>query len=143
MPMHNSLADSTLIAIDIASQIASANVNGAVIDMQGWDGCCYTFNLGAMTASATFDARVVSSANANMSGATNITNAALTQVLAATGNTNAYIIDVYRPSARYLRTATQPATANVQFASMAIRYRRSGILPPTALALQTVKVASN
>src|SRR6266567_9534678 len=127
MPMHNSLADSTLIAIDIASQIASANVNGAVIDMQGWDGCCYTFNLGAMTASATFDARIVSSANANMSGATNITNAAITQVLAASGNTNSYHIDVWRPTNRYIRSATQPATANTTFSSVAIRYRATGI----------------
>ncbi len=140
---HNSLADSTLISIDIASQIASANVNGTVIDMQGWDGCCYVFNLGAMTATATFDARVMSAANSNFSTNANVANALLTQVLAATGNTNVYIIDVYRPTLRYLKTATQPATANTQFASVAIRYRRSGSLPPTQAALQTIRVAQN
>jgi len=140
---HNSLADSVLASVDIASQIASANVNGTVVDMQGWDGCMYVFNLGAMTTNATFDARVMTSANSNFSGNSNVTNAALVQVLAATGNTNAYIIDVYRPTLRYLKTATQPATANTQFASIALRYRRSGILPPTQSALQTVRITSN
>lgn len=140
---HNSLTDSTLVTLDIAAQIASANVNGTAMDMQGWDGCLYVFNLGAMVASATFDARIVQSANSNMSGATNVTNAALTQVLAATGNTNSYHIDVWRPTNRYLRSATQPATANTTFSSTAIRYRATGILPPTQTALQTVKVAVN
>ena len=139
---HDSIADKTLISVDIPSQIASANVNGTAIDMQGWDGCAFVFNLGAMTSSATFDARVVNSANANMSGATNITNAALVQVTTANANAVA-IIDVYRPTLRYLRTAVQPAAANSQFASIAIRYRRSGTLPPTAAAIQTVRVAVN
>lgn len=141
MVAHNSLSDSVLMSIDIASQIASANVNGTIIDMQGWDGCCYVFNLGAMISGATFDARIVSSASSNMSGATNITNAALTQVTTATPN-NVFIIDVSNQANRYLRSATQPATANTQFASVAIRYRRQGILPATAAALQTVRVAS-
>ena len=100
---HDSLSDSALVSLDIAAQIASANVNGTAMDMQGWDGCLFVFNLGAMVASATFDARIVSSANANMSGATNITNAAITQVLAASGNTNSYHIDVWRPTNRYTR----------------------------------------
>ena len=132
-----------LISVDVAATIASANTNGTAMDMQGWDGCLYVFNLGAMVATATFDARIVQSANANMSGATNVTNAALTQVLAATGNTNSYMIDVWRPTSRYIRSATQPATANTTFSSVAIRYRASGVLPPTQTALQTVKVAVN
>jgi hypothetical protein len=140
---HQALSDTVLVAQDIAPQVASANVNGTTFDMQGWDGIQYEFNIGAMASSATFDARIVSSANSNMSGAANIANAALTQVVASTGNTNLYLIDVWRPSDRYVRSATQPATANVTFGSVATRYRRSGILPPTQAALQQVKVAVN
>jgi hypothetical protein len=136
---HLSLSDSTLVAQDIAPQSASANVNGTAMDMLGWDGIQYVFSLGTIASGGTFDARIVSSANANMSGATNITNAALTQVVSATPN-NAFIIDVYRPSDRYLRSATQPATAATLLCSVATRYRRTGILPATASALQTVKV---
>lgn len=139
---HNALSDSTLVAQDITPQSASANVNGTVMDMQGWDGCQFAFSIGTMASGATYDARIVSSANANMSGATNIANAALTQV-PVTGNANIYIIDVYRPTDRYLRSATQPATAAVLSASIATRYRRNGTLPPTQSAVQVVKVALN
>lgn len=140
--MHQSLADRVLITQDIAGTIASANTNGTAVDMQGWDGCLFVFNLGTMVNGATFDARVVSSANANMSGAANITNAAVTQLTNAS-NANMVAIDVWRPTLRYLRTATMPATANTTFASVAIRYRRGGILPPTQTMLQVVKVAEN
>jgi len=142
MSNHLSLSDRVKVTIDINSQIASANVNGTVIDMQGWNGCLFVFDIGAMVNGATFDARVVSSANANMSGATNVTNAALTQVTNA-GNVNTYMIDVWRPTDRYLRTATQPATANSTFSGVAIQYGRTGTLPPTQTAAQTVKVAVN
>lgn len=142
MPNHMSLSESTLPAQDIAPQSASSNVNGTAMDMAGWDGIQYVFSLGTIASGGTFDARIVSSANANMSGATNITNAALTQVTSATPN-NAFIIDVYRPTDRYVRSATQPATAAVLVSSIATRYRRAGILPPTAAALQTVKVQVN
>src|SRR5262245_54431301 len=142
MSTHNSLSDRVLVTLDIAGTIASANTNGTAMDMQGWDGCLYVFNLGTMVNGATFDARIVSSANSNMSGATNITNAALTQVTNA-ANANTFMIDVFRPTDRYIRSATQPATANTTFASVAIRYRRGGILPPTQTAGQTVKVTVN
>jgi len=142
MPYHESLSDSVLVAQDIAPQSAAANVNGAVMDMSGWDGCMYVFNLGAMTSGATFDARVVSSANANMSGATNVSAGALVQV-PVTQNVNIFILDIYRPTDRYLRSATQPAVAASLISSLAIRYRRNGILPPTQLALQQVKVQQN
>lgn len=139
MSGHLSLSDQTLISEDIAPQSASANVNGTALDMQGWDGCCFIFNLGTVASGGTFDARIVGSANANMSGATNVTNAALVQVTSATPN-NCFIIDVYRPSDRYVRSATQPATAAVLLGATAIRYHHAGILPATASASQTVKV---
>lgn len=139
---HDSLSDSVLVTLDIAAQTASANVNGTAMDMSGWDGCLYVFNVGAMASGATFDARIVQSANSNMSGATNITNAAITQ-LTSTSNTNSVHIDVWRPTNRYIRSATQPATANSTFSSVALRYRASGVLPVTQTAVQTVKVQVN
>jgi hypothetical protein len=143
MPAHQSIADTILVTLDAAAVIGTANVNGPTLDMSGWDGCLFVFNVGAMVATATFDARIVSSANSNMSGNANIANAALTQVLAATGGSNSYMIDVWRPTNRYIRSALVPATANVTVGSIAIRYHAGGILPVTQTALQTVKVAQN
>lgn len=131
-----------LVTLDVASVIGTTNANGTAIDMAGWDGCLFVFNVGAIVTTGTFDARIVSSANSNMSGNTNITNAALVQVVAG-GNTNTYQIDVWRPTNRYIRSALVPATANVTVGSIAIRYRASGLLPVTQGAIQTVRVAQN
>lgn len=139
---HLSLADSVLFAQDIAPQTASANVAGTTFDMQGWDGILYEFNIGAMASGAVFNAIVNNSPNANMSGSSAVANATFTNI-ANTSNTNIAIIDVYRPTNRYVASIAEPSTANVTFGSVAIRYRRSGVLPPTQLATQTVKVQVN
>ncbi len=138
---HQSPVDSMLFGLDVAAQIASAGVNGSAIDMSGWSGCLYVFNLGAMASGGTFDARVVSSANSNMSGNANITNAALVQV-ANTANTNLWVLDVWRPTDRYIKLITTPATANTTYSVTTVRYGRTGTNPPTQTAT-VVKVASN
>ena len=148
--MHLSLSDSVLVAQDIAPQTASANVSGTVMDMQGWDGCMYEFNIGAMASGATFTASILNSANANMSVNavvnSNVTGTVVNANLASvanTSNTNIAILDVWRPSLRYVQSLAQPAVANVTFGSVAIRYRRTGVLPPTQTAIQQVKIAAN
>ena len=142
MVQHAALADSVLVSLDVAAQIASAGVNGTVIDMQGWSGCMYVFNLGAMVSGATLDARVMGSANANMSVNANVTNAAFTQITNAS-NLNVAVIDVWRPTQRYLLMVTTPATANTTYSCTAIRYGRTGNRPPTQAATQIVRVIAN
>jgi hypothetical protein len=138
---HSPLYNTVLFSQDIAPQTSSANVAGTTLDTQGWDGVTYEFNLGAMASGATFYAYIQSSANANMSGATNVANAALTSI-ANTSNSNVALLDVWRPAQRYLQSQAVP-NANCTFGSVAIRYRRSGILPPTQAAVQTVTVQVN
>jgi hypothetical protein len=140
---HLSITDSELRQQEIAPANLAANTNGTVIDMQGWDGVCFEFNLGVMASGVTFDAYVQNSANANFSGPTNIVNAALTQV-ANTSNTTLQELDVWRPSLRYVRVATIPG-AGVFAGVTSTRYRRTGLLPVTQAAStnQVVKVAVN
>lgn len=141
MAGHLSMADSVLIAQDIAPANLTSNTNGATLDMQGWDGIMWEFNIGVMASGVTLDAYVQNSANSNFSGPTNITNAALTQV-ANTSNANLAILDVWRPNLRYVRLATVPG-AGVFCGVTATRYRRTGLLPPTQVAQQIVRVAVN
>ncbi len=141
---HQALSDSYLHILDINSQIASVNVNGLTIDTQGWDGIEYKFVVGTMANGATFDARLVSSANSNMSGNTNVTNSPITQLTNAS-NANLVIIDLWRPTNRYVRSAVQAGTANSTFGCVATLYRRTGTIPVTqnANTVQVVKVAQN
>lgn len=139
---HLSLSDEVLISQVIDPQDDGSGISATAVDMAGWSGVLFVINLGAFTADAVFDAYVQGSANANMSGPTNVTNAALTQV-ANTKPNNVAIIDVYRPTKRYIQLVTAPATNSVVYGATAIRYRRAGILPPTQAAIETVKIVEN
>lgn len=140
--MHNSLSDNVLTTIELPAQSASTVQTGAGVNMVGWDGVRFVINLGAFTGSAVADARVVGSANANFSGAVNISGAALTQVAAA-NNANVFVIDVFRPTNLYLRCLVTPAVNTILLAVTADRYKRGGVLPPTQGAIQTVRVVEN
>ena len=147
---HSSLPNSHLFIQDISPQVSSANVQCVVIDMQGWDGCTFEYNIGAMASGATFTSTIFNSANANMSGNTvvnqnvagTVTNANLASI-ANTANSNLAIVDVYKPNLRYIQNLAQPATANVTFGVTAIRYRRTGVLPPTQVTQQLVAIVCN
>lgn len=150
MANHAPLSNTILTGLDAASQTASANVQGAVWDMQGWDAIEFEFNIGAMANGATFTTTVFTSANANMSGNTVVnqnvnavvTNANLNSV-ANGSNTNLFIVDCWKPSTRYVQAVHQPATANVTFSVTTRRYHRVGIVPPTQTATQIVSIVSN
>jgi uncharacterized protein YjbI with pentapeptide repeats len=140
---HSALTDTVLIKQEIAPANLAANANTSTLDMQGWDGVSYQIPIGVMASGVTFDAYVQNSANANFSGPTNITNAVLTQV-ANTSNATLQVIDIYKPTLRYVRLSTVPG-AGVFASVTSIRYKRGGILPPTAEATtnQTVKIVVN
>lgn len=136
---HLALSDSVLVQQEIAPANLAANANTTTIDMSGWDGVEFEFALGVMASGVTLDAYVQNSANSNFSGPTNITNAVLTQV-ANTSNATLQILDVYRPSLRYVRCSTVPG-AGVFCSVVSRRYRRSGILPPTQATTTNQRVA--
>lgn len=141
--MHAPLSDLVLAQQEIAPANLAANTNSTTIDMQGWDGVEFEFAIGVMASGVTFDAYVQTSANSNFSGPVNLANAVLTQV-ANTSNATLQILDVYRPSARYVRLSTVPG-AGVFTSVVSRRYRRGGLLPPTQAATtnQRVSVVAN
>lgn len=139
---HSGLSDTILSSQELAPQNASSVQAGTGVNMTGYDGVQFQINLGAFIGSAVCDARVMASANANFSGQINIVNAAIVQVAAANAS-NLFIIDVFRPTNLYVRCVVTPATNNVLLSVTANRYKRNGVLPPTAAALQVVKIVEN
>lgn len=142
--MHDSLADRTDPANNIPPQsmTGGAAVNGAAVDMSGWDGAMFILHIGAITGAGTLAARVERDDNSGFNSATNITNAALVNVTNTNPNSIA-VIDVWRPSERYVRAVLTQGTNTVVAGATVVRYRRNGILPPTASAVQVVRVAEN
>lgn len=141
MTTHSSPADSMLIS-SVRSPINTNGtaVNSSAVDMAGWDGALFTINVGVLGTNGTADASVISSANSNLSGAAVINGSALTQVVNA--NT-VHLIDIYRPTNRYLGLASAGHTNGALISATVMRYRRTGILPPTAAAEQTKRVVQN
>lgn len=141
---HSALADSVLFTanhIKVQALVASA-VNGVALDMQGWDGVEFLIPYGIFGASGTLDGLVQRDDNSGFNSPTNITNSNLTQVLAANANGLA-IVDVYRPSERYVRLQLTGQTNGVTAGAIACQYRRNGVLPPTQSAAQVVRVTEN
>lgn len=133
-----------LIAQEIAPQsmTGGAAVNGSGVDMSGFEDALFVVHVGAITGAGTLAARLESDDNSSFTTPTNITNAALVNVTNTTPN-NVMILGVARPTERYVRCVVTQATNTVVAGVTSIRKRRTGLLPPTAAASQTVVVKSN
>lgn len=150
MVAHNSLADSVLTTLEIGPKTANTGTtNGTGVDMQGWEGVMFVVAVGAITGSGKLDGYADMDDNSGFNSATNITgvnatgsnvNAVLTQV--ANANTT-HIIDIYRPTERYVRLNLTASVNLVLHGAVAIRYRRAGILPASQSAEQLVRVRMN
>lgn len=141
MPMHESLSDSVLTTMHITLRSLTASaVNGPAIDMSGWDAVRFTIPHGIFGTNGTLDGLVQTAPDSGFNTVTNVANSNLTQITNANG---VAIIDVWRPTARYIRLQLTGQTNGVTGGAQADQYHRNGILPPTQSAVQTIRVAMN
>jgi len=141
---HQSPADVMSITTEIVPVSVSGAVNGAGVDMNGWDGVLFLVHVGAMGTAATLDAKVQTHEDSSFStGTADVVGAALTQILAATGGGKVYAIDVWRPGEQFVRIVVTQATAAVLASATATRYRRTGRIPATQTLTELVKVLAN
>ena len=139
--MHQSPAETMLITQVVNPALYDDTaVNGAGVDMQGWDGVLFLIPVGAMD--TTLDAKAQDSAD--NSTFADIAGAAITQYT-ATDDNKLCAIDVWRPTARFVRVVVDPGdgTLGVNTGAIAIRYRRTGKLPVTQAMKELVKKAVN
>lgn len=121
----------------IVQSVAPVTSNTALteteIDCTGFDRVCHIINVGAMTATGTFDYKVQEDSATGMSSAADITGAALTQVKAATGASKVYAIDIpVNPAKPFQKAVAACGTANVTVGAIAVLYEGSGTFPKTA-----------
>lgn len=82
------------------ADLADGATNGSSVDMMGYDGVSFHVICGALGATGTVDCKAQDSADDSTFA--DITGASITQV-ADTGDNKLYILDVWRPTARYVR----------------------------------------
>ena len=121
----------------IVQSVAPVTSNTALteteIDCTGFDRVCHIINVGAMTATGTFDYKVQEASATGMATAADITGAALTQVKAATGASKVYAIDIpVNPAKPFQKAVAACGTANVTVGAIAVLYEGSGTFPKTA-----------
>ncbi len=138
---HQSLIESNLLKREIDPVSAAVATNGVGVDMQGWDGVLFVISIGA--GAFTKDAKAQSDTVSTFATAADITGAAITQLAAGSVNKVA-VIDVFRPTNRFVRSVVTPGGATL-ISAVSIRYRATGRLPVTqdTDTAQVVKLVQN
>ena len=123
----------TKIVQSVAPVTSNTALTETEIDCTGFDRVCHIINIGAMTATGTFDYKVQEDSATGMATAADITGAALTQVKAATGASKVYAIDIpVNPAKPFQKAVAACGTANVTVGAIAVLYEGSGTFPKTA-----------
>lgn len=135
MPAGQTSVYSVALAPALVDQSA-ANTLSAVVDTQGYDRVKFIYQLGGMVNGSSLSTWAVESSESNLGNATNITNADNTSQQAALTNvTNAYnntvqVLDIFRPSKRYVGVYVDAVTANITLLGViAERIRGTGTNP--------------
>jgi len=103
-----------------AGAAGTTAINGATLDMTGWDGVLMVVTMGAITGSA------VTSINAAQAAASTFADLLGTgQTIADTDDEDIFVIDLYRPTERYVRIEVARATQNAVVSS-AVYYQYAG-----------------
>ena len=92
---------------------------GTTVDMKGFRGCTFIYDLGACTDTAVPHCKVLEGTDSGGSGATAIAGTSA-QATASSGNLDnkGVVVDVYRPNYRYLTPQILRTTANVVIGSI-------------------------
>jgi len=122
----------TKIVHSILPVVSNAALTEAVIDCTGFDRVCHIVAVGAIATGGKLDYKVTESAASDGANATDVTGAALTQVLEA-GKEKIYAIDIpVNPAKPYQIAVGVAANANVAVSAVAVLYEGSGTFPKTA-----------
>ena len=123
----------TKIVPSIVPVSSNTALTEAEIDCTGFDRVCHIIITGAMATGSTLNYKVQEAAATGMSGASDITGAALTEIAAASGASKAYAIDVPVNPAKPIQKAVGVAATDVVLVgAVAVLYEGSGTFPKTA-----------
>ena len=108
--------------LGLAYASGTATRNGAILDMQGWDGVLMILTNATLAGSAAGDIHAESGAESDMSDAADLAGTKI--AIADDDDDHVFCIDLYRPRERYVRGVITKNGANAQAESMMyIQYR--------------------
>jgi hypothetical protein len=98
-----------------AGAAGATDINGATLDMQGFEGALMVVTFGAITAGAVTGIRAAQGAASDLSDAADLAGSA--QVIADSDDDKTFYIDVKKPAERYVRLVVDRATQNAVVAA--------------------------
>jgi len=122
----------TKIVQSYAPVTSNTTITTTEIDCRGFDRVCHIINVGAIASGGKLDYKVQEAAATGMSNASDVTGAALTQVVEA-GKEKVYAIDIpVNPLKPFQKAVATAATQNVTSGAVAVLYEGSGTYPKDA-----------
>jgi len=108
--------DKVTIAITSAAGVAgTADINGATLDMLGYEGVLMIVNFGVITGGAVTSIKAQQDTASGMGTAADLEDTG--QTIADTDDEKTFYIDLYRPQKRYVRLVVDRGTQNAIVAS--------------------------
>jgi len=98
-----------------AGVAATTDINGATLDMQGFEGALIIVTFGAITATAVTSIKAQQGQQSDLSDAADLLGSA--QAIADRDDEKVFYIDVHKPRERYVRVVVDRGTANAVVAS--------------------------
>ncbi len=93
-----------------AGVAATSDINGATLDMSGFEGVLIKVTFGAITASAVTSIKAQQGADSGLSDAADLLGTG--QTIADSDDDKIFWLDLYRPEERYVRLVVDRATQN-------------------------------
>lgn len=121
--MENLLRNIKITRVMNAVAAGTSAQNSSVVDMSGWDGVTFIAALGTLTATQVTSLKGQQGQVSNLSDAADLSGT-LVGPLADGDSNKCLVLDIYRPTERYVRPVVNRATANAVIDGViAIQYR--------------------
>lgn len=112
-----------------AGGAGTTDINGATLDMAGFEGVLMVVTFGAITAGAVTSIKAQQGNQSDLSDAADLAGTA--QAIADTDDDKVFYIDLYRPEKRYVRLVVDRGTQNAVVASAEYIQYGAHKKPPT------------
>jgi len=121
--MNAQLGKNTKITVATPYASGTSAVEGTVIDMSGWDGVICVVTMAAITTGAATSVKWQQNIIDSASGMADLLGTSIT--IADSDDDELFIMDLYKPLERYVRTVISKATQAAGASAIYIQYRGS------------------
>jgi hypothetical protein len=119
--MSANLGKNTKITVATPYASGTSAVNSTILDMSGWDGVVCIYTMGAITSGAATSVKWQQNTANSATGMADLEGTGIT--IADDDDDELFIMDLYKPKERYVRSVISKATQAAAASAIYIQYR--------------------